>query len=155
MYDSVYGNTEKIAITIKDVLSKKHDVGIIRVTEAVPEDIKGVDLLILGSPTHRGQPSKPTKVFVNMLPKDSLKGKKVATFDTSLTTEGKNIFYQGFIRIFSYSAPRIAGMLKKKGGEILSSQTFFILDNKGPLKKDEIDRVKTWAKSLGLTLVRP
>ena len=148
IYDSLYGNTEKIAQTIKEVLEKKHEIDIKNVTEAKLKDFQEKDLVIIGSPTHTGRPSKAMQVLLNMLPKESLKGSKLAVFDTSMATYKQNFFMKGVIKFFGYSAPRMANMFKKKGAEIVSVQSFFVLNMKGPLKDDELERAKKWAKGL-------
>lgn len=148
IYDSKFGNTEKIAEIIKEIVIKKGEVKIKKVTETKLKDINDVDLVVIGSPTHAGNVSEATKVLLNMIPKDSLKGKKFAVFDTSLATFGQNIFKKGIIKFFGYSAPKMANVLKKRGGEILSTQSFFVMGMKGPLKDDEMNRVKNWAKGL-------
>jgi flavodoxin len=61
LYDSQYGNTEKIAQTIHDVLAKQGDVTLLHVTEFKPGMLGGVDLLIVGSPTQRFRPTAATR----------------------------------------------------------------------------------------------
>lgn len=148
IYDSVYGNTEKLAHIIEEVLGKKNDIGVKKVTDAKLKDLEKKDLIIIGSPTHTGRPSKAVQVLFNMIPKDLLKDSRVAIFDTSVATYKQNIFTKGIIKFFGYSAPRMANMFKKKGAEIVSVQSFFVLNMKGPLKDDELERAKKWAKGL-------
>lgn len=148
IYDSLYGNTEKIAQTIKEVLEKNNDIDVKKVTDAKLKDFQEKDLVIIGSPTHTGRPSKAMQVLLNMLPKESLKGSKLAVFDTSMATYKQNFFMKGVIKFFGYSAPRVANILKRKGAEILSVQSFFVMNMKGPLKDDEIQRAKKWASGL-------
>ena len=83
-----------------------------------------------------------------MIPKESLKDSKVAVFDTSMATYKQNFFMKGVIKFFGYSAPRVANILKKKGAEILSVQSFFVMNMKGPLKEDEVERAKKWGSGL-------
>jgi len=148
IYDSLYGNTEKIAQIVRKVLEKKNEVIVKNVTEAKLKDFQSSNFVVLGSPTHAGRPSKAMQVLLNILPKESLKNTKIAVFDTSLATYNRNIFVKGVIKFFGYSAPRVANILKKKGGEIVSVQSFFVMNTKGPLKDDEMKRVRNWAKGL-------
>lgn len=148
IYDSKFGNTQKVAETIKEVVEKKYEVKVIHVTDAKIKDIENADMVIIGSPTHRGNVSEATKVLLNMIPKDSLKGKPFAVFDTSVASYGQNIFMKGFIKFFGYAAPKMANILKKRGAKIGSVQSFFVMGMKGPLKEDEIERVKNWASSI-------
>lgn len=148
IYDSVYGNTEKIARTIEEVLAKGNEVEVKKVTDAKLKDLEKKDLVIIGSPTHAGRVSKAIQVLFNMIPKDLLKDSRVAVFDTSMATFSQNFFMKGVYKFFGYSAPRMANMFKKKGAEIVSVQSFFVLNMKGPLKDDELERAKKWAKGL-------
>jgi len=148
IYDSKFGNTQKVAETIKEVFEKKYEVKVIHVTDAKIKDIESADMVIIGSPTHRGNVSEATKVLLNMIPKDSLKGKPFAVFDTSVASYGPNIFMKGFIKFFGYAAPKMANILKKRGAKIDSVKSFFVMGMKGPLKEDEIERVKNWATSI-------
>ncbi len=145
IYDSVYGNTEKIVKTIEDVLKGKHKVELKQVTDAKLKDFQKKDLIIIGSPTHTGRATKAMQVLLNMIPKGFLSGTKVAVFDTSMATY---FFMKGIIKFFGYSAPRVANILKKKGAEVTSVQSFFVMGMKGPLKEDEVERTKKWAESM-------
>jgi len=61
VYDSMYGNTEKIAKAIGDGLTG--EVKVVRVGEVNPAELKTFDLLILGSPVHGGRPTPAIDVF--------------------------------------------------------------------------------------------
>ena len=50
IYDLTYGNTEKIAEAIGEAIGGQ----VLRVGEVNPADLKGFDLLFVGSPTHGG-----------------------------------------------------------------------------------------------------
>ena len=50
VYDSTYGHTEKIARAIGEAIGGQ----VLRVGEVSPADLKGYELLIIGSPTHGG-----------------------------------------------------------------------------------------------------
>ncbi|GAH67112.1 unnamed protein product, partial [marine sediment metagenome] len=51
VYDSIFGNTEKIALAIGNSLSSKGNVETYRVSAIKLEQLIGLDLLIVGSPT--------------------------------------------------------------------------------------------------------
>jgi flavodoxin len=51
IYDSVYGNTEKIAQAIAEELLAQGEVTIRRVGEVSLEQLSRIDLLVVGSPT--------------------------------------------------------------------------------------------------------
>ena len=139
IYDSVYGNTEKIAKAIGDVLA--NDVKVLRVSEVNSSQLEPVDLLIIGSPTQGGRPTKAMQTLLKDLPESVVKSASVATFDTRLQSK--------FASIFGYAAGKIASRLKDKGGNLISSpEGFLVSGNKGPLKEGELERAAGWAKEI-------
>jgi flavodoxin I len=141
VYDSVYGNTEKIARAIAEAITPSDEVKILRAGEANPSELTSIDLLIVGSPTHGGRPTPAIQDLLNKVPKLSLQGIKVAAFDTRYSTK--------LVAVFGYAAGRIAGNLKKKGGTLIASpEGFFVTASKGPLKEGELERAAGWAKGI-------
>jgi len=139
IYDSVYGNTEKIARAVAEAITPSYEVKVVRVGEANPSELASTDLLIVGSPTHAGRPTPAIQDLLNKVPK--LQGINIAAFDTRITTK--------LVRVFGYAAGRIAGNLKRKGGTlIVSPEGFFVTGNKGPLKEGELERVAGWVKGI-------
>ena len=139
VYDSLYGNTEKVAKAIGGALIG--EVKVVRVSEANPAEIKALDLFIVGSPTQGGNATKAMQAFLDKIPADSIKGMKVATFDTRLTSK--------FVKIFGYAADRMTKVLKSKGAiSIMPPEGFFVIDREGPLQERELERATAWAKKL-------
>ena len=135
VYDSVYGNTEKIARAIAGAVSG--EVRLLRVGDVDPSELKGVDLLIAGSPTQGGRPTQAVRDFLDKIPEASLKGVRVAAFDTRLT--GK------LVGVFGYAAGRIAGIMEGKGGTAAAPpEGFFVKGTRGPLKEGELERAAGW-----------
>ena len=52
VYESMYGNTHAVAVSIAAGLSTRHDVTLVPVTRAAPELAAAADLLVVGGPTH-------------------------------------------------------------------------------------------------------
>jgi flavodoxin len=151
VYDSLYGNTEMIAQVIKHTLEQSSEVEITRVGAVAPEQLRDIQLLVVGSPTQRFTSSPDMQGFLARLPGGSLKGIRVAAFDTRLTqTEiDKNAALSFFERIFGYAASRIARQLVKKGGRlVLPAEGFFVEGMQGPLVKGEVERAEAWARNL-------
>ena len=141
VYDSLYGNTEKVAQAIAGALVSSGEVKVLRPGEVSPSELQSVDFLIIGSPTQGGRPTKAIQEFLNKLPESAVKGVSVATFDTRFTTK--------LVAIFGYGAGRIADSLKKKGGNlIVAPEPFFVKGREGPLKEGELERAAVWAKGL-------
>ncbi len=147
IYDSFFGNTAQIAQTIGRSLDSKNQVTVVKISDLKPEQMTGVDLLIVGSPTRAFRPTKPIVKFLKTLPKNALKGVKVAAFDTRINTdEVKSRFLHFMVRIFGYAAEPIAEQLIKKGGEqVLLPEGFFVNESEGPLKDGETERAAKWA----------
>jgi flavodoxin I len=139
IYDSFYGNTEKIARAIGGAITG--EVKVLRAGEVNPSELQSIDLLIVGSPTQGGRPTKAIQDFLNKLPESAVKGVNVAAFDTRFSTK--------LVGIFGYAAGKIAESLKRKGSTlILPPEPFFVKGREGPLKEGELDRAADWAKGL-------
>lgn len=149
IYDSLYGNTEKIALVIGEALHIQGDVSVRRVTDVDRSQLTELDLLVVGSPTQRFKPTTETQRFLDSIPKGGLKGMKVAAFDTRLTWEEieKSPPLPFFVKIYGYAAGRIAKRLAQKGGDLVAgAQGFFVEGMKGPLSVGEVERAEAWAK---------
>lgn len=145
IYDSAYGNTEQIARAIAGAVGSPTDISIFRVGEIDSSRIKGAGLLIVGAPTNGGRPTPAMLNFLNGISEASLKGMKVATFDTRLTTK--------LVGLFGYAAGKIADNLKAKGGDlVLAPEGFFVKGSKGPLKEGELERAIAWAEKIKAAL---
>ena len=130
VYDSTHGNTGKIARAIGEAIGGQ----VLRVGEVKPADLKGFDLVIVGSPTHGGFPTPAIDSLLKALP--ALEGLNVAAFDTRTKRT-----------IFGYAAPRIARRLEKSDGKLRTPpEGFFVLGMEGPLVEGELERAAGWAK---------
>ena len=141
VYDSVYGNTEKIAGAMAEAIVPPDEVNVLRAGEANPSELASIGLLIIGSPTHGGRPTPAVQDFLNKVPKLSPQVINVAAFDTRIQTK--------LVKVFGYAAGRIANNLKKKGGNLIASpEGFFVTGGQGPLKEGELERAADWAKGM-------
>ncbi len=139
IYDSMYGNTEEIARAIGSAAGS--DVKVLRAGEANTAELKSVELLIIGSPTHGGRATPAVQEFLSKIPGSSLKGVKVAAFDTRFSTK--------FVGVFGYAAGRIATDLKARGGILAAPpEGFFVKGTKGPVKEGEAVRAAGWLKEI-------
>lgn len=148
VYDSVFGNTAKIAEALIDGIGIQGEAKIIKAPEAVAPDLENIDLLMVGSPTHGGTFTEPVKNFLNGIPKNSLQGMKAAAFDTGFSRDTQGAFIKIIIDIFGFAAPKIAEELGAKGAVVIAAETFRVLDTEGPLENGEIDRARKWAGEL-------
>ncbi len=76
IYESFFGNTEKIAQAISEGLGASMNVEVCKVGDVKPEQIENADLLIVGSATRAFRPSPETKRFLSHLRATLSKGKK-------------------------------------------------------------------------------
>lgn len=147
IFESVYGNTEKVARAIGAGLAAAGKVLVVPVAESRPEQLTGLDLLVVGSPTQAFGPIAGTKEFLKTLPAQALKGKKVAAFDTRVSVaEVNSKVLTVMVGAFGYAAEKIAKELKARGGaEVVAPAGFFVADKEGPLKDGELERAAAWA----------
>jgi len=139
VYDSVYGNTEKIARAVAEAITPSGEVKVLGVGEANPSELASTDLLIVCSPTHAGRPTPAVQALLNKVPK--LQGINVAAFDTRSQSK--------LVKVFGNAAGRIARNLKGKGGNLIASpEGFLVTGTKGPLKEGEMERAAAWAKGI-------
>ena len=147
VYDSIYGNTEKIAQSIGEAISG--EVTALRAGEAEAGKLGGLDLFVAGCPTHGGRPSPAMKAFLRGIPKDGLRGVPFATFDTRVSIEGRNFAVRLLIRVLGFASPRMAKTLRGCGGrQVREPEGFVVLDREGPLKEGEVERAAAWATQL-------
>jgi flavodoxin len=132
VYDSVHGNTERVAQAIGEAVGGRA----VRVGDVSPEELVGLDLLIVGSPTHGGSPTEGIHALVERAL--ALKGVKVAAFDTRTKRS-----------IFGYAAPKTARNLEESGGTPLAPPEGFVVRGiKGSLVEGEPERAAGWAPAI-------
>ncbi|GAP12379.1 flavodoxins [Longilinea arvoryzae] len=153
VYESFFGNTEKIAQAIAGGLAAHFEVTVLRVADARPEQFKGFDLVVIGSPTRGFQPSDGTKALLKTLPAGALQGIKVAAFDTRMDVkEVNNAFLTFMERIFGYAAEPIGRKLAAAGGTLaLKPEGFFVHGSEGPLWDGEIERAEKWGEKIAVS----
>jgi flavodoxin len=150
IYDSVYGNTERIAQAIGNVLGARNEIRVLRVGNVKSSDLANLDLLIVGSPTQQFRATKAIKKFIGGIRKGELNGVQVTAFDTRLgIDEMPSRILPPFVRIFGYAAKPIADSLKSKGGKLIAPpEGFLVKGMEGPLKDGELERAALWAEKL-------
>jgi len=148
VYDSYFGNTEKIAQEIGR--SFGDDVPVKRPSQLDMESLSSLDLLIVGAPTRAFRPSDAIKAFLKEIPNDSLKDVKVAAFDTRIEPEDiGNPILKFMANTFGYAAEPIAKGLVRKGGVLMGEPMGFVVtDSEGPLREGELERAADWVETL-------
>jgi flavodoxin len=147
IYDSVFGNTEKVAQAIAASLGSGASVEILRPDKVIPEQLTGLDLLVVGSPTRGFRPTEAIADLLKRIQPKALKDVKVAAFDTRLKADELDSAGLRFIvKTGGYAARRIADRLKKAGGNlVVPPEGFYVEDTEGPMKAGELERAAGWA----------
>ena len=152
VYDSVFGNTGKVAQVIGETISTnlQGQAQTLQVAKVTPEQLQGLRLLVVGSPTRGFRPTEAIAKLINQLPKKQLAGVQVAAFDTRIfldTIDSKALRF--IVDKGGYAASTIAKGLQKKGGELIAEpEGFLVTGEQGPLKEGELERAKAWADGL-------
>ena len=148
IYDSVFGNTEKIAQSITKGLGV--DVQCLRAGAVSIAQLTAVDTIVMGSPTRSFAATPAMMSLLDAIPADALAGKKVAAFDTRIQMSGiKGLLFKKIIDKGGYAAPIIAEKLQSKGGILsLPAEGFFVKGEEGPLVNGELERAEEWGRSL-------
>jgi len=85
IYDSKFGNTEKIAKALKEGMKKEGlHVDCVKVDNVNLNKLAEYEILAIGAPTHGFGISKPMREFLKKLENLNLKGKRAFAFDTKL-----------------------------------------------------------------------
>jgi flavodoxin I len=147
VYDSVFGNTEKIAEAIGEALG---DALVINVSKVTKEDLENMNILLVGSPTRAFRPTPATMTFIKGLEPNALFGVKAAAFDTRIPfDQAESGFLKFLIKLFGYAETKIAKALTKAGGELaLPSEGFGVSGTEGPLVDGELERAQDWARGV-------
>jgi hypothetical protein len=162
MFESMFGNSEKIARAVAQGLGDLGEVVVRDVTTAHPGELpQGVDLLVAGGPTHAFSMSRPgtredavrqgaRQGLVSRGLREWLEGLAdlhdlpCATFDTRVSR----------VRRLPGSAARSAArVLRRHHGRLVAiPASFYVDDVAGPLGSDQVERARTWGHGLAATL---
>jgi flavodoxin len=141
VYFSKFGNTQTVAQVIAETLDAAGPVRVMSTQQLTLSDLEDVDLVVMGSPTHRMNLPEAVRPVFESLPRRVLKGASVAAFDTS---------YKMSRWLSPFTAARkLASGLRKLGGKrIVPPETFHVEGREGPLYEGEIERARMWARSI-------
>ena len=154
IYDSFFGNTEKIARAIFQTFSPLNSIKICLVNDYRPEYLNDIDLLIIGSPTRGFRPTPAISCFLKRILSKDISGRAVAAFDTRLALNEINSSALRFIvKNGGYAAKRMAYRLVKAGGILrVPPEGFYVSGEEGPLLDAECNRAARWTQHLILSL---
>lgn len=148
IYESAFGNTEKVARAIGAGMSAE----VRHVSDITPEDLRDLTCLVVGGPTQKMDYTEGMRGFLNGIPPDGLRGVKVAAFDTRISIpDVKSRLSRVAARVFlhRYAAEPIDNVLKERGGvALVKPEGFYVLDTEGPLKEGELERATAWGQQI-------
>ncbi|MBK9178269.1 MAG: flavodoxin [Acidimicrobiales bacterium] len=165
VYESMFGSTHVVADRIAEGLRETHEVLVVPVGDATAEVLVGIDLLVVGGPTHmHGMSSHRSRsMAVDMaaepdsdleldpdaegeglrdwfhhLPK--LEGVRGAAFDTRLASVA--------LVMSGQASKGIARRLRHHGAVLVAEPESFSIDDDNHLVESEEDRARAWGASL-------
>jgi len=150
IYDSYFGNTEKVALNIKSNLVK---MGILttakRVGDVTVKDIEKAHLIVLGSPTRAFQPTEPMKAFIKQH-KILLASHRIAIFDTRVDiAKQKSKFLHFMVKHFGYANDYFIKRLKRTNTHLVIPPVFFIVQGtEGPIAESCKSKISDFAKAI-------
>lgn len=161
VYESMYGNTQRVARAIAEGLSGAAAVDVIEVGEAPSELPPGVDLLVVGGPTHAFGMSRPRtradaarQAGARVISERtgvrewlaSLRPTGPATAALAFDTHAS---HPRFFRHIGSAAEDIAGAVARLGFRVAAApEHFWVAGSQGPLDPGEEQRARSWARGL-------
>jgi flavodoxin len=147
VYYSKFGNTQRIAETIAETMGQTGEVRVVSIDRLAASDLEGVDLVVVGSPTHAFTVPPVVRSALEALPRGILAGKSVAAFDTSVKPWPLRLMR---------ASPKLLRQLAGLGGKpIAPPRTFFVRTSSTQrpgevdlLLEGELDRAREWAAGL-------
>lgn len=138
VYYSKFGNTQRVAEAIAEELQSAGPAGTLNADELRAEDLAGIELIVMGTPTHKMNLPDAVRPVLDSLPRRILRGVAVAAFDTSYEMSA-------FLARFT-AAKKLNRKLRKLGGKrIVPPETFHVAGHEGPLLDGELERARQWA----------
>jgi flavorubredoxin len=146
IYDSKFGNTEKVAKSLAGGLERAGmDATCVNTNDVQTDSLKDYDFIAIGAPTQAFTASKPMKDFLTQLQEvQGLRGKYGFAFDTR------------FARRLSGSASKyIEKKLESVGMEIVKPRQSAIVEKtEGPLEEGEVEVFERVGFDIGISLAK-
>ncbi|MET3768350.1 hypothetical protein ABIB15_001030 [Marisediminicola sp. UYEF4] len=155
VYESLWGNTEQIARAVAAELATKMDVEVVE-ADTAPVSLEGIDLLLVGGPTHAFSMSRSTTresaVSDHAAPHAPGRGIREWLADVVLPHATKAATFDTRV-----NAPRLPGSAAKAAKQELRSlgaqmvvkkESFRVQGYGGPLIDGELERAAEWARSI-------
>jgi hypothetical protein len=157
VYESMFGNTGKVARAVAAGLSGTMEVEVREVSTAPAQLADPVDLIVVGGPTHAFSLSRPS-TRADAIAKGATQGssdvgirewltqlergrhsERVAAFDTRA---------ERVRRLPGSAAHKAAKLARHHGFRVVGVESFYVSDTAGPLLPDELERATAWGRRL-------
>lgn len=146
-YDSVYGNTQKVAEALaEEIRAQGHEAELLNLSQVLRPRAEG-DFLMVGSPTRMKRMTRRTKSFLKHAGK-AFAGKPFAAFDTILAVPSDPDKMEKARRWTEHGAGPQIRELAEQGGmkafpEVLRAE---VVDVHGPLRTGTLDKSREFAR---------
>ncbi|MBP7051993.1 MAG: flavodoxin domain-containing protein [Phycisphaerae bacterium] len=147
VYFSKFGNTRRLAEAMAEAFKQAGEARVIGIDQLAVSDLDGIDLVVMGSPTHAFSVPKAVRTALESLPLAILSAKSVAAFDTTVTVWPLRHWR---------ASPKLLAHLARLGGTPVAKPRTFSVRTSNPQKTGEIDllldgeleRARDWASTL-------
>jgi hypothetical protein len=164
VYESMYGNTRAIAISIAAGLGARHEVTLVPVTRATPDLVARADLVVAGGPTHMHGMS--TAASRRAAAEAAAKEGSGLAMDPDADSTGIRGWLSGIgerhaiavafdtrlhgVPLLTGRASRgISAQLEHHGYRLLAAPQSFLVSKQGTLLEGEAERATAWGASVG------
>ena len=158
VYESMFGNTEQVALAVAAGLGESSEVEVVEVQDAPERPDADVGLVVAGGPTHafsmtrastradavrqgaaHGSETIGLREWLAALPSEHREA-RLATFDTRVAK----------VRHLPGSAAKSAAKVARHHGfdRPMAVESFYVLDTPGPLLDGELERASEWGRAL-------
>jgi hypothetical protein len=161
VYESMFGNTEKIARAVTRGLSDRMEVELAEVSMAPAPLSELLDLIVVGAPTNAFSLSR-SSTRADALRKGATQGQEksglrewlsslnrgphsemVAAFDTRV---------EKMRHLPGSAAKRAARVIDRLGYQRIGRESFYVVDVGGPLEPGEVARAEEWGRHLAMEM---
>ncbi len=130
VYFSKFGNTRRLAEAIAEVMQQVGDTRTVSIERLTASDLEGMDLVVMGTPTHGFTVPQEVRAVLEKLPPGVLAGKAVAAFDTTV---------KAWPLRRMRASPKLLDQLSRLGGKPAVPPETFYVRARNPQKTGEID----------------
>jgi hypothetical protein len=159
VYESMWGNTRQVAEAVAEGLG---GASVSEVHEVAATDLTGLDLLVVGGPTHAFSMTRP-KTRHDALERGATSGTEdrglrewlaelphdLRAPDATFDTRAKQVRHLPG----SAAASARREVRRHHHGRVLDSASFYVEDLEGPLSDGELARARTWGADLASHVV--